>query len=199
MFAKLWSKHSMFFPFFSVFIGCLNLLFICPLQTIVICTVHGIFFSFFVVWTNVHSIFNILSFDACEEMSNGVIEFAIGFLNSNIEIKQSNSLSFKPFKPLANYSSTLERIEHLLSVKDYETAMILSQNLRSLGLKGLHYFQTYDWLMLMTVVTLGYIGWMVSLLLHVLQSYTSLMGHLFRNHLDARQRSDKGKVMSKSA
>ncbi|CAK7328074.1 unnamed protein product [Dovyalis caffra] len=36
--------------------------------------------------------------------------------------------------------------------------MMLSQNLRSLALKGLHYFQTYDWLMLMTVVTLGYVG-----------------------------------------
>ena len=51
--------------------------------------------------------------------------------------------------------------------------MKLSQSLRSLALKGLNYFQTYDWLMLMTVVTLGYIGWMIYLILRVLQSHTN--------------------------
>ncbi|XP_042499079.1 GPI ethanolamine phosphate transferase 1 [Macadamia integrifolia] len=95
-------------------------------------------------------------------------------------IKQSHSLYFKPFKPLENYSSVLERIEDLISSRDYESAMKLSQNLRSLSVEGLHYFQTYDWLMLMTMVTLGYIGWMAYLILHVLQSYTSLPGSIYR-------------------
>uniref|UniRef100_A0A2N9HG53 GPI ethanolamine phosphate transferase 1 n=1 Tax=Fagus sylvatica TaxID=28930 RepID=A0A2N9HG53_FAGSY len=48
--------------------------------------------------------------------------------------------------------------EQLISVRNYEAAMKLSENLRSLALQGLHYFQTYDWLMLMTVfccITLG--------------------------------------------
>lgn len=89
-------------------------------------------------------------------------------------IKQTNSFYFKPFKPLVHYSSILDRIEGLISLRDYEMAMKLSENLRSLALQGLHYFQTYDWLMLMSVITLGYIGWMISLLLHVLRSYTSL-------------------------
>ncbi|KAK2971216.1 hypothetical protein RJ640_029894, partial [Escallonia rubra] len=88
-------------------------------------------------------------------------------------LKQSNSFGFKPFKPLTQYSSVLDQIEYLVSVRDYEAAMKLSQNLRSLALDGLHYFQTYDWFMLMTVVTLGYIGWMIHLVLHVLQSYTA--------------------------
>ncbi|KAF8378328.1 hypothetical protein HHK36_029667 [Tetracentron sinense] len=88
------------------------------------------------------------------------------------QLKQSNSLYFKPFKPLEFYSSVLDQIENLISGKEYEAATKLSQNLRSLSLEGLHYFQTYDWLMLMTVVTLGYIGWMVYIVLHVLQSYT---------------------------
>lgn len=56
--------------------------------------------------------------------------------------------------------------------------MKLSQSLRSLALKGLNYFQTYDWLMLMTVVTLGYTGWMIYLILHVLQSYTAFPGKI---------------------
>ncbi|XP_010272049.1 PREDICTED: GPI ethanolamine phosphate transferase 1 isoform X2 [Nelumbo nucifera] len=96
------------------------------------------------------------------------------------QMKQSNSLHFKPFKPLENYSSVLDQIEDLISIKNYDSAMELSLNLRSLSLEGLHYFQTYDWLMLMTTVTLGYIGWMIYVIIHVLQSYTSLPENLYR-------------------
>ncbi|KAK9272720.1 hypothetical protein L1049_003097 [Liquidambar formosana] len=110
------------------------------------------------------------------------------------QIKQSNSLHFKPFKPLAQYSSILDQIEDRISVGDYEAALKLSQNLRSLALEGLHYFQTYDWLMLMTVVTLGYIGWMVHLVLHVLQSYTSLPENIFRKEQVVQLRNNTGKV-----
>ena len=115
---------------------------------------------------------------------------------TSLDIKQSNSLYFKPFKQLANYSAVLDQIEHLISFRNYEAAMKLSESLRSLALQGLHYFQTYDWLMLMTIITLGYIGWMVYLFLHVLQSYTSLPGNISRKEQAARQRSYTGKVMS---
>ncbi|GJM85369.1 hypothetical protein PR202_ga01814 [Eleusine coracana subsp. coracana] len=70
--------------------------------------------------------------------------------------------------------SVLNQIEDLISAKDYETALKHSEELRRMALAGLHYFQTYDWFMLMTTITLGYVGWMVNLILHVLQSYTSL-------------------------
>nr|POE74487.1 gpi ethanolamine phosphate transferase 1 [Quercus suber] len=65
---------------------------------------------------------------------------------------------------------------------------------KSLALQGLHYFQTYDWLMLMTIITLGYIGWMIYLFIHVLQSYTSLPGNISRKEQAARQRSYTGKI-----
>ncbi|OMP08762.1 Sulfatase [Corchorus olitorius] len=110
------------------------------------------------------------------------------------EIKRSHSLYFKPFKPLAEYSSMLNRIESLLSARDYKAAMQLSENLRSLALEGLHYFQTYDWLMLMTMITLGYIGWMVFLVLHVLQAYTSLVGDIYKKEEPMRQKYNTGKV-----
>ncbi|TXG58989.1 hypothetical protein EZV62_016818 [Acer yangbiense] len=89
------------------------------------------------------------------------------------------------------------RIENLISVRDYEAALKLSENLRSLALQGLHYFQTYDWLMLMSVITLGYIGWMVCLVLHVLRSYTSLPGHILKMEPAFSHRNNSGKVMSK--
>ncbi|XBH78558.1 hypothetical protein VPH35_104761 [Triticum aestivum] len=96
------------------------------------------------------------------------------------EQKQSSSLYFKPFKPLVNYSSVLDRIEDLISARDYKTAMKYSEELRSMALAGLHYFQTYDWFMLMTTITLGYIGWMANLILHVLQSYTTFPANLLK-------------------
>ncbi|KMS95014.1 hypothetical protein BVRB_013220 isoform A [Beta vulgaris subsp. vulgaris] len=93
-------------------------------------------------------------------------------------IKHSHSLFFKTFKPLANSSVVLENIEYLISNIDYKSAMELSENLRKLALEGLHYFQTYDWMMLMTVVILGYIGWIFYLVVHMLQSYTSMPGQI---------------------
>lgn len=96
------------------------------------------------------------------------------------EQKESSSLYFKPFKPLVNYLSVLNQIEDLISARDYETAMKNSEELRSMALAGLHYFQTYDWFMLMTTITLGYIGWMANLILHVLQSYTTFPADLLK-------------------
>ncbi|XP_024024305.1 GPI ethanolamine phosphate transferase 1 [Morus notabilis] len=110
------------------------------------------------------------------------------------QIKQANSLSFKPFKPLAHYSSVLDQIEELISGRNYEAATKLAEDLRSLALQGLHYFQTYDWLMLMSVIGLGYLGWMIYLFLYVLQSYTSLPGDLFRKEQTAYQTQDTRKV-----
>ncbi|KAM0868625.1 hypothetical protein ACQ4PT_041189 [Festuca glaucescens] len=96
------------------------------------------------------------------------------------EQKESSSLYFKPFKPLVNYLSVLNQIEDLISARDYEIAMKNSEELRSMALAGLHYFQTYDWFMLMTTITLGYIGWMANLILHVLQSYTTFPADLLK-------------------
>ncbi|KAL6518861.1 hypothetical protein OROHE_017614 [Orobanche hederae] len=108
--------------------------------------------------------------------------------------EQSSSLNFKPFKPLDNYTLALDQIEHLLSIRDYEAAKTLSENLRILALEGLHYFQTYDWFMLMTVISLGYLGWMIYLIVHVLQSYTSLPGDVLKKEQSAHLRTNTWKV-----
>ncbi|XP_027153343.1 GPI ethanolamine phosphate transferase 1 isoform X2 [Coffea eugenioides] len=110
------------------------------------------------------------------------------------QLKQSNSLNFKPFEPLKNYNLVLERIEHLISIRDYEAARKLSEHLRRLALEGLHYFQTYDWFRLMTIITFGYIGWMIYVLLHVLQSYTSLPEKLVEKKQMVHLRKNTGKV-----
>ncbi|XP_029127899.1 GPI ethanolamine phosphate transferase 1 isoform X2 [Cajanus cajan] len=135
---------------------------------------------------------NISKADEVEAVLSNTKEILNQFLRKSY-IKQSNSLYFKPFKPLSHYSSILDKIEGLISAIDYDAAMDLSKNLRSLALQGLHYFQTYDWLMLMSVITLGYVGWMIYLVLHVLQSYTSLPGNTFGME-QAVQKNNRGKI-----
>ncbi|KAK8955909.1 hypothetical protein KSP40_PGU005163 [Platanthera guangdongensis] len=90
------------------------------------------------------------------------------------QLKQLSSLKFRPFKPLANYSTVLGQIEDFISAQDYDAAMKSVENLRRLSLSGIHYFQTYDWFMLMSTIILGYVGWMINLGIHILQSHTSL-------------------------
>ncbi|KAH9617396.1 hypothetical protein KSS87_019132 [Heliosperma pusillum] len=100
----------------------------------------------------------------------------------------------EPFKPLTNYLSMLDKIEEHVSSREYPNAMKLSENLRKLALEGLHYFQTYDWMMLMTVITLGYIGWIIYLIVHVLQSYTSWPGKMMKKEEADHQEKKPRKV-----
>ncbi|KAF3796567.1 GPI ethanolamine phosphate transferase 1 [Nymphaea thermarum] len=90
------------------------------------------------------------------------------------QLKKLHSLKFKPFEPLENFADVLNQVEDLISLRNYKDALQLAENLRALSLAGLHYFQTYDWLKLMSIITLGYIGWMVYIVLHVLRFYTHL-------------------------
>lgn len=110
------------------------------------------------------------------------------------QIKKSNSLHFKPFKPLVHYAAVLDQIEDLVLSGNYEAAKKEAENLRKLALEGLNYFQTYDWLMLMTVITLGYLGWMLYLIIHVLRSYTPLATKSLKMEQSVHSRSKLGKV-----
>lgn len=106
------------------------------------------------------------------------------------ELKQQSSLYFKPFKPLENYQFILQEIEDSILARDFSTAIRQSETLKELALSGFHYFQTYDWHMLMTVITLGYLGWMVNLIIHVVKSYTSFPRNLFAKKPDVTGSSE---------
>jgi GPI ethanolamine phosphate transferase 1 len=53
----------------------------------------------------------------------------------------------------------LAHIEDLISSGQYEQAIQSSDELIQLGLRAIRYLQTYDWLFLRTLITLGYLGW----------------------------------------
>ncbi|KAJ5675699.1 GPI ethanolamine phosphate transferase 1 [Penicillium macrosclerotiorum] len=94
------------------------------------------------------------------------------------EDKRASVLRYVPFEPLSGYGETsiegrFANLETLISNGSYEESITLSSELLVVGLEGLRYLQTYDWLFLRTVVSLGYLGWIAYALttvidLHVL-------------------------------
>ncbi|KAF2676430.1 PigN-domain-containing protein [Lentithecium fluviatile CBS 122367] len=81
------------------------------------------------------------------------------------ETKKSTELYYKPFSGLGDETHSVEyrvsRIQEAIDKGDADNAIRQSYELIQLGLQGLRYLQTYDWLFLRTLVTAGYIGWIV--------------------------------------
>ncbi|KAK1998992.1 phosphatidylinositolglycan class N [Colletotrichum falcatum] len=94
------------------------------------------------------------------------------------EGKKATELRYRPFGPLSNTNLTPDRrisdIQGLVDAGNYEEAIEESAALIKLALEGLRYLQTYDWLFLRALITIGYLGWMAFALtviigLHVLR------------------------------
>ncbi|CAI7602042.1 unnamed protein product [Penicillium manginii] len=94
------------------------------------------------------------------------------------EQKKSSVIRYVPFEYLSGDEETsiegrIANLEALISNGAYDDSIALSHDLLIVGLEGLRYLQTYDWLFLRTIVTLGYLGWIAYALttvidLHVL-------------------------------
>ncbi|KAF2748611.1 GPI ethanolamine phosphate transferase 1 [Sporormia fimetaria CBS 119925] len=100
------------------------------------------------------------------------------------EQKQSTELRYRPFSALGDRAHSVDariaQIEELISQGQIEEAVKETHELMQLGLQGLRYLQTYDWLFLRAIVTCGYIGWIVYAIttvidLHVVQQQTEIM------------------------
>ena len=78
------------------------------------------------------------------------------------------------FSKLIDFSFTKDfssEIEAALMKKNWKEVQQLSHEWIIESIKGMRYLQQYDWLYLRTVITLGYTGWMLFVLLFVLESY----------------------------
>ena len=77
--------------------------------------------------------------------------------------KKGDVMRYRPYAQLGDERHSIERriaeIRDVILSGEYETAAQISQDLLHLGLHGLRYLQTYDWLFLRALVTLGYLGW----------------------------------------
>lgn len=83
--------------------------------------------------------------------------------NVKEEQKKATSLNFKPYPPFtaanASVADRILAIEAAIANEQHEQAIELSSDLFSSALQGLRYLQTYDWLFLRALITMGYLGW----------------------------------------
>jgi len=96
--------------------------------------------------------------------------------------KKAKQLRYVPYEPLSEDHGKpsdvrLSSIRALIDTGRFEEAIEESAALMKLGLEGMRYLQTYDWLFLRALITIGYLGWMAFALttvidLHVLQGTT---------------------------
>ncbi|KAJ4319717.1 Glycosyl phosphatidyl inositol anchor synthesis [Neodidymelliopsis sp. IMI 364377] len=79
------------------------------------------------------------------------------------EIKRAHAIYYKPFPGLGDEQHSIEHrvteIQNAIDSGKIEEAVNQTYNLIDLGQDGLRYLQTYDWLFLRALVTLGYLGW----------------------------------------
>ncbi|KAL7275891.1 Glycosyl phosphatidyl inositol anchor synthesis [Rhizina undulata] len=97
------------------------------------------------------------------------------------EQKKTTMIRYTPFGPLSEGPHSLEtrfaEIRNLIDEGSHEIAIHKCVELMKIGLEGIRYLQTYDWLFLRTLVTSGYLGWIAFasttiIDLHVLHSST---------------------------
>lgn len=80
------------------------------------------------------------------------------------EQRRARTIRYVPFSKLppvgdaAPGSMQVNGIRTLIAAEHYTEAVAACQRLIKLSLEGANYLQTYDWLLLVTVVALGYIG-----------------------------------------
>ncbi|KAH6997502.1 GPI ethanolamine phosphate transferase 1 [Ilyonectria sp. MPI-CAGE-AT-0026] len=91
------------------------------------------------------------------------------------EKKKATELQYRPYEPLSEHALTPEQhIAHIRTLVDsgrYEEAIEESNALIVIGLQGLRYLQTYDWLFLRALITVGYLGWIAYAVTTVLNLY----------------------------
>lgn len=91
--------------------------------------------------------------------------------------KRATAFRYQPYPAFTTEGDSIENRTRLIRLKidlgQFEEAMRQSSELFQHTLQGLRYLQTYDWLFLRALVTLGYLGWIAYALtavvdLHVL-------------------------------
>lgn len=91
------------------------------------------------------------------------------------EKKESNELRYKPYGALSVDGLTPDQrvadIRQLIAAGKYEEAIEESDALIGITLQGLRYLQTYDWLFLRALITVGYLGWISYALTTVVDTF----------------------------
>lgn len=91
------------------------------------------------------------------------------------EKKQANEMRYRPYGAFGGAglapAQRIAHIDQLISLGKYEEAIEESDALINVALEGLRYLQTYDWMFLRALITVGYLGWIAYALTTVINLY----------------------------
>ncbi|PFX32592.1 GPI ethanolamine phosphate transferase 1 [Stylophora pistillata] len=91
--------------------------------------------------------------------------------------RKETSLWFQPFSSLAGAKKTgmIRDIKEFMRATKYKEAESLSRDLINLALEGLNYYQNYDRVFLNLVVTLGFLGWILCIILQIVEDHSEVI------------------------
>ncbi|KAM3458185.1 hypothetical protein NHJ6243_007560 [Beauveria neobassiana] len=96
--------------------------------------------------------------------------------------KMTTELRFRPYSPFSQENASpdqrIDAIKALIESQKYEEAIEETDALIQVTLQGLRYLQTYDWLFLRALITIGYLGWMAYAITTVVELF--VVGQKFK-------------------
>ncbi|EJP62388.1 phosphatidylinositolglycan class N [Beauveria bassiana ARSEF 2860] len=96
--------------------------------------------------------------------------------------KMTTELRFRPYSPFSEENTSpdqrIDAIKALIESQKYEEAIEETDALIQVTLQGLRYLQTYDWLFLRALITIGYLGWMAYAITTVVELF--VVGQKFK-------------------
>ena len=113
-----------------------------------------------------------------KEMAEAALANARGVLDMyrvKEEQKKSTELRYKAYAQLGDDQHSVDHrvleIREAIDQGQFQKAIVMSRELLHLGLGGLRYLQTYDWLFLRALVTVGYLGWIAFAITTVIEMH----------------------------
>ncbi|KAJ3022134.1 Glycosyl phosphatidyl inositol anchor synthesis [Thoreauomyces humboldtii] len=106
------------------------------------------------------------------------------------EMKRRTEPFFRAFQPLHDDEQFLRMIDDEIVDGHYLNAIESSQQLIRLCLQGLRYYQTYDWLFLRSIVSLGYLGWVSYSTLFILRGGIVPLSSTYQKAVEAQKSSN---------
>jgi len=91
--------------------------------------------------------------------------------------RKETSLIFRPFSFLSGSKKTevIRDIKESMRHNQFKESISYSKELIKLALEGLNYYQNYDRVFLNIVVTLGFFGWIVCIVLQIIEDHSDVL------------------------
>ncbi|XP_068712395.1 GPI ethanolamine phosphate transferase 1-like [Montipora foliosa] len=91
--------------------------------------------------------------------------------------RKETSLLFRPFTQLSGAKRTglIRDIKEFMRNNQSKEAISQSKELIELALEGLNYYQNYDRVFLNIVVTLGFLGWILCIVLQIIEDHSDVL------------------------